>query len=493
MAYEAGLQKEPDNAILKKGLDEVKNAMDRDAFSGPGGDMGLGKLFSDPNIVSKLQNNPKTAEFMKDPAFAAKIAALKNSGGQPDVQSLFGDTRMLTVLGVLMGVDIDAMERPEGSDATPPGFQQQPPQASSSSSPPPRAASPKKASPPPAPKDEPMDVEPNPDAEAKKEADELKLKGTAAYKARKFDEAIELYSKAWETYPKDVAYLSNLSAVYFEKGDYQKAIETAEKAVEEGRELRADYKVIARAYGRIGTSYTKLNDLDNAIKFYQKSLTEHRTPDILAKLREVEKAKAESARLAYLDPAKADEAREEGNAAFKAGNFADAVKAYSEAIKRGPTDPRSYTNRAAAYTKLLALPEALKDANEAIKQDPTFIKAYIRKALVQQGMKDHTAALETLQKAAEADKDHKHTNELQSNMAKVMGELQAQRSTETDEETYERAMRDPEVQSIMSDPIMRQILSDAQQNPAALQDHMKNPSVAAKIQKLINAGIIRTR
>jgi len=45
----------------------------------------------------------------------------------------------------------------------------------------------------------------------------------------------------------------------------------------------------------------------------------------------------------------------------------------------------------------------LKDADAAIKLDPSFVKAYIRKALVQQGMKDNTAALETLQKGTEAD------------------------------------------------------------------------------------------
>lgn len=49
------------------------------------------------------------------------------------------------------------------------------------------------------------------------------------------------------------------------------------------------------------------------------------------------------------------------------------------------------------------------------------------------------------------------------------------------------------VQAIMQDPIINSILQQSQQNPAALADHMKNPVVRAKIQKLIAAGIIRTR
>jgi len=56
--------------------------------------------------MAKLQANPKTAEFMRDPSFAAKIAQLQANGGKADMQQLFGDKRMLTVLGVLMGVDI---------------------------------------------------------------------------------------------------------------------------------------------------------------------------------------------------------------------------------------------------------------------------------------------------------------------------------------------------------------------------------------------------
>jgi stress-induced-phosphoprotein 1 len=56
-----------------------------------------------------------------------------------------------------------------------------------------------------------------------------------------------------------------------------------------------------------------------------------------------------------------------------------------------------------------------------------------------------------------------------------------------------KAMQDPEIQNILSDPIMRQVLTDFQENPKAAQEHMKNPMVMGKIQKLVNAGIVQVR
>lgn len=61
------------------------------------------------------------------------------------------------------------------------------------------------------PVDEPMEVDDNSDAKLKKDAEELKAQGNTAYKAKKFDEAVSLYEKAWDTWPKDVAFLTNLS------------------------------------------------------------------------------------------------------------------------------------------------------------------------------------------------------------------------------------------------------------------------------------------
>lgn len=115
------------------------------------------------------------------------------------------------------------MERPEGSNEMPPGMggssaansQSFP---ASSASVPKSTPAPSKSAPAPTPapaaepesKEEAMDVDDD-DAKAKKTADEAKQAGNVAYKARRFDEAIEHYNKAWETWPKDVTYLTNLS------------------------------------------------------------------------------------------------------------------------------------------------------------------------------------------------------------------------------------------------------------------------------------------
>lgn len=56
-----------------------------------------------------------------------------------------------------------------------------------------------------------------------------------------------------------------------------------------------------------------------------------------------------------------------------------------------------YSNRAACYTKLGALPEGLKDANKCIELDPAFVKGYSRKGAIQFFMKEYDKALETYQ------------------------------------------------------------------------------------------------
>lgn len=491
-AYEAGLKFE-DSPALRKGLQEVKDAKGKDGSDS----LGLGKMFADPNLIGKLATNPRTQKHLADPAFVQKLKLFQQNPALAD-SALQSDSRMIDVLGVAMGIDMQGFSPDDGFDGLPPGFKAPPPRARKPRTPPASTSkTPPAPTPAPAPAPEPEDVEmTDEDAEeAKAKADALaaKAQGAEHYKAQRFSEAAEYFKKAWDLWSKDITFLGNLGAAYLEAKEYDQCITTCELAVEEGRGLRADYKIIAKIFGRIGTAYTAKNDLASAKKYFQKSLSEHRDATILAKLQATEKAIAEAERQSYVDPAKSAIAREEGNAAFKSGDFAKAVKLYEESIKRDPSDARGYNNRAAAYMKLMALAEALKDADKAIEVDPTFVKAYIRKATILQTMREYSKALEALQAASSADTANAHAQEIQAQEFKIQQALFTQRADETEEQTLERAMKDPEVAQIMGDPVMQQILQQAQGNPGALQDHMKNPVVRQKIMKLINAGIIKTR
>ncbi|SMN17857.1 similar to Saccharomyces cerevisiae YOR027W STI1 Hsp90 cochaperone, interacts with the Ssa group of the cytosolic Hsp70 chaperones and activates Ssa1p ATPase activity [Maudiozyma saulgeensis] len=488
-AYKKALELDANNKAAQDGLDQVRRTQESRS-SQP--DMGLSKLFADPNLIENLKKNPKTAELMKDPTLVAKLINYK-ANPQAIGTDLFSDPRLMTIMATLMGVDLN-MPDLSNSNSMP---KEPTTNESTTSNETPKEPEAKQTS---EPVNEPTTQEPEPmevdeEDKSKAEADLAKAEGNKAYKAHEFDEAIAKYNKAWELH-KDITYLNNRSAAEFEKGDYETAINTLNEAVEQGRDLRADYKIIAKSFARMGNSYYKLNDLHKAIEFYQKSLTEHRTADILTKLRTTEKELKTKEADEYISPEKAEEARLQGKEYFTKADWPKAVEAYTEMIKRAPEDARGYSNRAAALAKLMSFPSAIEDCDKAIKKDPNFIRAYIRKANAQIAVKEFSAALETLDEARTKDaatNNGANTKEIDQLYYKASSQrFQPAEGNETPEQVYQRAMKDPEVQRIMQDPVIQSILSQAQSDPAALQEHMKNPEVFKKIQTLIAAGIIQT-
>lgn len=490
-SYQEALKLDSSNKQAQDGLKSVQNAK---ASANAPPDLGFNKIFNDPNLIENLKQNPKTAELMKDPALVEKVIRFKNNP-QAGAQDMMADPRLMTIFATLLGVDLN--------DDSPMGAAGAAGATGSSSN----ASSEPKEEPKPEPKKQKQEEPKDKDGDVKVEdasesvddsrvkADAVKAEGNKLYKSRKFDEAIAKYNEAFELYS-DVTYLNNRAAAEFEKGDYEQTIKTCNEAIEKGREQRADYKVIAKSFARIGSTYLKQQDYKQAIQFFEKSLTEHRTPDVLTKLRNTQKLVKEQEAQAYINPEKAEEARLEGKEYFTKGDWPNAVKAYSEMIKRAPEDARGYSNRAAALAKLMSFPEAVKDAEIAVQKDPNFIRAYIRKATAEIALKDFSKAIQTLELARTKDLEvtkGANTREIDQLYSKAYSQRFQPTDNETPEQTYERAMKDPEVAAILQDPVMNSILSQAKDNPAALQEHMKNPEVAKKVQVLVAAGIIRTR
>ncbi|XVF10782.1 hypothetical protein REPUB_Repub07fG0212800 [Reevesia pubescens] len=492
-AYKKGLEIDPNNEALKSGLADAQSAAtaasaSRSRAAPPPSP--FDDAFQGPEMWAKLTADPTTRVYLQQSDFVKAMQEIQRNPGK--LNEYLKDHRVMQALGVLLNVKLkahgggDDMEIPE-ADSPPP-----PPATTSQLA--------KEEVKKPEPEPEPM--ESTEEGKEKKEKTEKSLKekeaGNAAYKKKDFETAIEHYTKAMELDDEDISYITNRAAVYLEMGKYEDCIKDCDKAVERGRELRSDFKMVARALTRKGTALVKMaktsKDYESAIEAFQKALTEHRNPDTLKKLNDAEKAKKELEQQEYFDPKIADEEREKGNEFFKQQKYPDAVKHYTEALRRNPKDPKAYSNRAACYTKLGALPEGLKDAEKCIELDPTFSKGYTRKGAVQFFMKEYDKALETYQEGLKHDPSNQ---ELLDGVRRCVAQInKASRGDFTPEELKERqakGMQDPEIQNILSDPIMRQVLVDFQENPKAAQEHMKNPMVMNKIQKLVTAGIVQIK
>ncbi|KAB2001796.1 hypothetical protein ES319_D11G019700v1 [Gossypium barbadense] len=491
-AYKKGLEIDPNNEALKSGLADAQSAATASASRSRAAPPPnpFGDAFQGPEMWAKLTADPTTRVFLQQPDFVKAMQEIQRNPSK--LNEYLQDQRVMQALGVLLNVKFkahgggDDMEIPEADS---------PPAPSPS-----RPAKEEVKKPEPEPEPEPMEI--TEEEKEKKERKEKALKekeaGNAAYKKKDFETAIKHYTTAMELDEGDISYITNRAAVYLEMGKYEDCIKDCDKAVERGRELRSDYKMIARALTRKGTALAKMakcsKDYEPAIETFQKALTEHRNPDTLKKLNDAEKAKKDLEQQEYYDPKIADEEREKGNECFKQQKYPEAVKHYTESLRRNPKDPKAYSNRAACYTKLGALPEGLKDAEKCIELDPTFSKGYTRKGAVQFFMKEYDKALETYQEGLKHDANNQ---ELLDGVRRCVEQInKANRGDLSPEELKERqakAMQDPEIQNILSDPVMRQVLIDFQENPKAAQEHMKNPMVMNKIQKLVSAGIVQMR
>ncbi|KAI3468894.1 hypothetical protein Pfo_025557 [Paulownia fortunei] len=499
-SYKKGLEIDPNNEVLKSGLADAEAASARSSRSrgGPGASP-FAEAFG-PEMWVRLASDPNTRGFLQEPDFVKMMQDIQKS---PNNLNLYlKDQRVMKALGALLNLKFQTRESEEDAEmpsasASDGGLPERKRPAAAEADPVKEEKRPEKE---PEPEPEPMDLpeEEKDKKDGKALAQKEKEAGNAAYKKKAFETAIQHYSKAIDLDDEDISFLTNRAAVYLEMGKYEDCIKDCDKAVERGRELRSDFKMIARALTRKGTALVKMakcsKDYEPAIETFQKALTEHRNPDTLKKLNDAEKAKKDLEQQEYFDPQIADEEREKGNQYFKEQKYPEAIKHYTEAIKRNPKDPKAYSNRAACYTKLGAMPEGLKDAEKCIELDPTFSKGYTRKGAVQFFMKEYEKALETYQEGLKHDPQNP---ELLDGVRRCVEQInKASRGDLSPEELKERqakAMQDPEIQNILTDPVMRQVLVDFQENPKAAQEHMKNPLVMNKIQKLVSAGIVQVR
>ena len=320
---------------------------------------------------------------------------------------------------------------------------------------------------------------------AKEKADKAKAKGNSEYKQRHFEEALKYYDEAISLNPKEPVYYLNKSAVYFEMQEFNQSITACNKAIEVGEGLLPKpFDKIAKAYTRKANCYCHMNEWDKALEMYDRSLLEVNDHNVKEAKRECEKQKKAYEEAQYLDPTKGEKAKERGNQLYKNGNYAEAIKEYTESIKRNPKVAAVYLDRGMSYMKILTYDKALEDLNKAIELNPQYVKAYAKKANAHYFLKEYHKAMEAYNKGLELDPNN---NEC----------LEGRQKTQTavyqaapDPERARKALDDPEIRALIQDPRIVQALNDAKENPENINHAMQDPFIAQGIEKLIEAGVL---
>uniref|UniRef100_A0AAR2JYP1 J domain-containing protein n=1 Tax=Pygocentrus nattereri TaxID=42514 RepID=A0AAR2JYP1_PYGNA len=302
-----------------------------------------------------------------------------------------------------------------------------------------------------------------------REAEGYKEQGNAFYIKKDYSEAFNYYTKAIDVCPKNASYYGNRAATLMMLSRYREALEDSQQAVRlddtfmklknaesileyermaeigfEKRDFRMVVFCMDRALesasachrfkvlkaeclallGRYPEAQSVASDIlrmdstngdalyvrglclyyedciDKAVQFFIQAL--RMAPD------------HEKARLACRNAKALKAKKEEGNKAFKEGNFEEAYELYSEALTIDPnnikTNAKLYCNRATVGSKLKKLEQAIEDCTKAIKLDESYIKAYLRRAQCYMDTEQYEEAVRDYEKVyqTEKTKEHKH-------------------------------------------------------------------------------------
>uniref|UniRef100_A0A668RJV9 J domain-containing protein n=1 Tax=Oreochromis aureus TaxID=47969 RepID=A0A668RJV9_OREAU len=305
------------------------------------------------------------------------------------------------------------------------------------------------------------------DEELEREAESFKEQGNAFYVKKDYAEAFNYYTKAIDMCPKNASYYGNRAATLMMLCRYRDALEDCQQAVRldntfiklknaesileyermaeigfEKRDFRMVVFCMDRALdsasachkfkilkaeclallGRYPEAQSVASDIlrmdstnadalyvrglclyyedciDKAVQFFVQAL--RMAPD------------HDKARLACRNAKALKAKKEEGNKAFKEGNYEAAYELYSEALTIDPnnikTNAKLYCNRATVGSKLKKLEQAIEDCTKAIKLDETYIKAYLRRAQCYMDTEQYEEAVRDYEKVYQTEKTKEH-------------------------------------------------------------------------------------
>lgn len=231
--------------------------------------------------------------------------------------------------------------------------------------------------------------------------EDYKTKGNDAFKAKRYQEAIDWYTKAIAMDPNSEAsgaLYSNRAGSWQNLNNFEKAAADSEQCIR----VRPDW---LKGHFRKGVAMESMGKYDEAQKALQEALklspgneeVMEKLQNINGKLRERnEKAKSKACKTP-------EEAKVLGNSLFKDGKYDQAAEFYTRAIELQKENVKEkavfYANRAACHQQTHMYSLMIEDCNAALAIDPANVKAYLRRGIAHEGIEKWKLALEDYTKA----------------------------------------------------------------------------------------------
>ena len=95
--------------------------------------------------------------------------------------------------------------------------------------------------------------------------------------------------------------------------------------------------------------------------------------------------------------------KDQGNAAFSRGEYEEAIKYFTKAIRSDPNSAVLYSNRSAAHAALKQYDVALQDGKKALQLQPRWPKAYSRIGAAYFGLEQYDEAIRAYEKGVSCD------------------------------------------------------------------------------------------
>ncbi|XP_072257534.1 RNA polymerase II-associated protein 3 [Pyxicephalus adspersus] len=223
-----------------------------------------------------------------------------------------------------------------------------------------------------------------------------KEKGNNYFRAGKYDEAVQCYTRGMNADPYNAILPTNRASAFFRLKKYAVAESDCNLAIA----LDRNY---SKAYARRGAARLALKNLQGAKEDYEKVLeldtnnfeaanelkkinqelqTSGVTPQLKEEAEENEIVLSEEDKKALEVQKLKQQAiiqKDLGNAYFKEGKYEAAIECYTQGISADSTNALLPANRAMAYLKIQKYKEAEEDCTQALALDTTYGKAYARR------------------------------------------------------------------------------------------------------------------